>query len=334
MSFNLTANRSLANEPSPHIKSKVTSRNIMLHVMIALCFPSISAVYFFGYRVVWMILVGIVSSIFFEFLYQKIRRKTVTVTDGSAAVTGMLMGLSLPVTAPFWSLLLGTAFAIVVVKQWGGGLGRNLFNPAVSSRVMLKVFFTPWITNWVLPGVDAVSTATPLEFIGHTARTVSEEVPPLWNLFLGVDLGGNVGETSKIMILIGMFYLIVTKVISPKIPFLYVATLALIMFLYSGFNLHFMAAHVLSGTLIFAAVFMATDYSSGALTPNGKILFAVGCGLFTAFFRIVFNLPGGVGFAIIIMNMIAPWLDKKCTPRIYGHAKSMPLRGIRELKKD
>ena len=279
-----------------------------------------------------MLLIGISSSILFEYAYQKLRKKRITVNDGTAAVTGMLMGLSLPVTAPFWALLLGTAFAIIVVKQLGGGTGRNLFNPAVSARVMLKVFFTPWITNWVLPGggVDAVSTATPLEFIGHTARTVSPEVPSLWNLFLGIDLGGNVGETSKLLIIIGMIYLVVQKIITPAIPLLYIGTLAIIMFLYSGFNVDFMMTHVLSGTLFFAAVFMATDYSSGALTLKGKMFFAVGCGLLTAFLRIVFNLPGGVGFAIIAMNMIAPWLDKQCTPRIYGHEKIIRIRGSRE----
>ncbi|MDO5522651.1 MAG: RnfABCDGE type electron transport complex subunit D [Bacteroidia bacterium] len=333
MNTKLIHSFALTNEPSPHIRSKRTSKGIMMHVLIALCFPAAAAVYFFGYRVLLMLVVGIGSAMLFEWIYQKIRNKKTTVADASAAVTGMLLALSLPVSAPLWTLVLGTAFAVIVVKQIGGGLGRNMFNPAVSARVMLKVFFTPWITNWVLPGVDAVSTATPLEFIGHGARTVSAEVPSLMNLFLGVDLGGNSGETAKLMILIGMLYLIFFRVISPKIPLLCMGSTALVMFLFSGFNIHFTAAHVLSGTLIFAAVFMVTDYSSGPITAKGQTIFAIGCGVLTAFFRIVFNLPGGIGFAIIIMNMVAPWLDKQFTPRIYGHKKALRVRGDREKEK-
>lgn len=321
------------NKPSPHIRSARTSSRIMMHVLIALCFPAAAAVYFFGFRVIVMLVVGIVSALAFEFLYQKIRNKKVTVSDGSAAVTGMLMGLSLPTSAPLWALILGTAFAIIVVKQLPGGIGRNLFNPAVGGRVMLKIFFTPWITNWVLPGVDAVSTATPLEFIGHGVTTVSPEIPSLLNLFMGFDLGGNSGETSKLMILIGMVYLILFKIISPKIPLLYIGTVGLIMFLFSGFDVEYAAVHMLSGTLFFAAVFMATDYSSGAITPKGQVFFAIGCGVLTALFRILFNFPGGVGFAILTMNMIAPWIDKQCTPRIYGHKKPILVRGDREPQK-
>lgn len=321
------------NKPSPHLRSARTSSRIMMHVLIALCMPSVAAVFFFGFRVVLMIVVGIASAVLFEYVFQRIRNKKTTISDGSAAVTGMLMGLSLPTSAPIWTLLLGTAFAIIVVKQLGGGIGRNLFNPAVGARVMLKIFFTPWITNWVLPGVDAVSTATPLEFIGQGVRTVPSGLPSLRNLFLGVELGGNSGETSKLMILIAMAYLVFFKIISPKIPLLYVGTVAVIMFLFSGFNVEFAATHILSGTLFFAAVFMATDYSSGAITPKGQTLFAIGCGVLTAIFRILFNFPGGVGFAILVMNMIAPWIDKQCTPRIYGHKKPILVRGDREPQK-
>lgn len=308
--------------PSPHVRSKRTSSWIMGQVMIALIPPMIAATFFFGLQVLLMVAVGIGSAVLSEYAYQRIRYQEVKINDLSAGVTGMLIGLSLPVTAPLWTVVLGSVFAIVIVKQLNGGIGKNYFNPAVAARVMLKAFFSPWITNWVLPsawGVDAVAGATPLEFIGNRAQTVSEQVPELWELFLGINLGGNVGETSKIAILIGMLYLIFRRVIHPKIPILYILTTVLIMGFWSAFNFDFMMTHALTGTLFFAATYMATDYSSGSLTPAGKTVFAIGCGVLTAFFRIVFNYPGGVGFAILIMNFLAPFIDGKLMPRIYGH---------------
>ncbi|WP_440897390.1 RnfABCDGE type electron transport complex subunit D [Amphibacillus sp. Q70] len=307
--------------PSPHLYSKRTSSWIMQQVLIALLFPTIAATYFFGWRVVLMVAVGIISSVGFEYLYQRVRGFNVTIYDYSAAVTGMLIGLSLPVTAPIWSIVLGSAFAILVIKQLPGGIGRNAFNPAVAARVMLKVFFTPWITNWVTPEPDVVATATPLEYIGHHSTTVSNEVPSLWDLFIGTGLGGNVGETSKLAIIIGLIYLVIRGIINIKIPLLYVLTVAVITAIYGDFSFIYMMTHVLSGTLLFAATYMATDYSSGALTPDGKTIFAIGCGILTAAIRIIFDFPGGVGFAILIMNGLAPLIDKHFAPRIYGHKK-------------
>lgn len=311
----------LKKSPSPHWHSRQTSSKIMLHVIIALLFPTAAAVYFFGWRVLLMAAVGVITAVGFEYAFQLYRRQRITIGDNSAAVTGLLVALSLPVTAPLWTIILGNAFAILVVKQLPGGIGKNRFNPAVAARVMLKIFFTPWITNWVTPGVDAVSTATPLEYIGHFSDTVPAEVPSLMNLFLGVGLGGNVGETSKLAILLGMLYLILQKVISPKTPLLYVGTVAVITSIYGNSDFTYMMTHVLSGTLLFAAVYMATDYSSGSLTPDGQTVFAIGCGILTALIRIVFNFPGGVGYAILIMNALVPLLDKYLAPRIYGHKK-------------
>ncbi|WP_017471580.1 RnfABCDGE type electron transport complex subunit D [Amphibacillus jilinensis] len=311
----------LLHTPSPHLFSKRSSAWIMQQVLIALLFPAIAATYFFGWRVLLMIAVGIISSVGFEYAYQKLRGLTITIYDYSAAVTGMLIGLSLPVTAPWWSIIVGSAFAILIVKQLPGGIGRNAFNPAVAARVMLKVFFTPWITNWVTPEPDVISIATPLEYVGHFSRTVPEEVPGLWDLFIGTGLGGNVGETSKLAILIGLIYLVVRGIINVKIPLLYILTVAIITSIYGDYSFTYMMTHVLSGTLFFGATYMATDYSSGALTPDGKTVFAIGCGILTAVIRIVFNFPGGVGFAILIMNGLAPLIDKHLAPRIYGHRK-------------
>lgn len=326
MAQTMDINGNLKVGPSPHIRSKRTSAWIMGQVLIALVPPLIAATFFFGLQVLLMVAVGVFTAVLSEYIYQKLRYQEVKIKDLSACVTGMLIGLSLPVTAPLWTVAIGSIFAIIVVKQLNGGIGKNYFNPAVAARVMLKAFFSPWITNWVLPSsgeVDAVSGATPLEWIGDGARTVSEQVPRLWDLFLGINLGGNVGETSKLAILIGMLYLIFRRVIHPKIPILYIMTTVLIMGFWSGFNFNFMMTHALTGTLFFAATYMATDYSSGSLTPAGKTVFAIGCGVFTAFFRIAFDYPGGVGFAILIMNGCAPFIDGRLMPRIYGH-KSRP----------
>lgn len=313
--------KDLSQTPSPSIRSPRTVRWVMAQVLIALIPPTVAAVYFFGWSVLIMLAISISTAVLSEYLYEKILDKPITIGDLSAVVTGTLMGLSLPSTAPWWSVVLGSAFAIIIVKQLAGGIGMNYFNPAVTSRVMLKVFFSPWITNWVLPAPDLISTSTPLQFLGNGAKTVAEAVPSHLDLFLGRNLGGNIGETCKLAILIGMIYLIVRRVIHPKIPLLFMLATVITTGFYSGFNFDFMMSHLLSGTLIFAAVFMATDYSSGALTPEGKTVFALGGGFLTAVLRIAFDLPGGVGIAIIIMNALAPLIDQKLMPRIYGHRK-------------
>lgn len=311
----------LKQSPSPQIRTPKTTAWIMQQVCIALMFPLAAAVYFFGPMALINVVIALTSALLFEAGYQKLTHQDITLEDGSATVTGLLMGLSLPVTAPWWSLILGSFIAIVLVKHFiGKGLGRNRLNPAVTARVLLKVAVTPWITNWVYRiGADLVSSPTPLEVIGHGAKSLPESFPSLLDLFLGVNLGGNIGEVSKLAILIGCAWLVFRGVINIKIPFLYVLTVFVVMGLFSSINLDFMLAHVLTGTLMFGAVFMATDYSSGALTPTGQTLFAIGCGLFTCLFRYFFDFPGGVGFAIIIMNLLAPTLDKYFAPRIYGY---------------
>lgn len=311
----------LSQTASPSIRSPRSVRWVMAQVIIALLPASAAAVYLFGWRVLLMIAIAVSTAVLSEYLFEKLTNKAITIQDLSAVVTGLLIALSLPVTAPWWSIVLGSSFAIIIVKQLAGGIGKNYFNPAVSARVMLKVFFSPWITNWVLPGPDMVATATPLQYLSNGAKTVSTEVPSLWDLFTGRTLGGNVGEVCKIAILVGMIFLILRRVIHPKIPILFVLAAVVTAGFYSSFNFDFMMSHMLSGTLLFAAVFMATDYSSGSLTPEGKTVFALVGGLLTAVIRISFNFPGGVGIAILIMNALAPLIDRKLMPRIYGHRK-------------
>ncbi|MGP6139212.1 RnfABCDGE type electron transport complex subunit D [Jeotgalibaca sp. A127] len=309
----------LKRNPSPHLYVSRTSQWIMNQVLIALLFPLVAGVYFFGWRVLLMAMVGIATSILAEYIYQKATNKKITINDNSAAVTGLLIALSLPVTAPLWTIVIGCLFAIIFVKQLPGGIGRNILNPAVAARVMLKLFFSPWITNWVLPGPDLISTATPLSFIGNFSNTVPGDVPELGKLFLGIDLGGPVGETSKLMIIMGMLYLIGRRIISPYLPIIYIMSLATVTAVYGDFSFTYFMTHVLSGTAIFAATYMVTDYSSQPLTPDGKIVFAIGAGLLTGIIRIVFSFPGGVGFAILIMNACSPLIDRHLAPRIYGH---------------
>ena len=325
--------QNLSLSPSPHLRVKKTTRNIMGDVLLALIPPFLAAIYFFGWKVILMVALGMGTALLSEYAFQKLTHRNLTIKDNSALVTGALIGLSLPVTAPLWIVVLGASFAIIVVKQMAGGIGMNYFNPAVASRVMIKAFFTPWITNWVLPGPDAISAATPLTYLGGGVSTVAATVPKLSDLFLGLNLGGNVGETSKLMIIMGMLYLIFRRVINPKIPLLFIGTTTLFMGFYSGFNFDFMMSHALTGTLFFGATFRATDYSSGALTPEGKTVFAIGAGLLTGVFRVVFTYPGGVGFAILIMNALAPVIDQKLMPRIYGHEKRPEIRFDRQKNK-
>ncbi|MBO1265203.1 RnfABCDGE type electron transport complex subunit D [Proteiniclasticum sp. SCR006] len=324
--------KNMKSGPSPHIRTPRTTPWVMTQVLIALIPPAAAATYFFGWKVLLLIALGMLTSVASEYLFQKLTYRKITINDRSALVTGALLGLSLPVTAPWWTVVIGSVFAIVIVKQLPGGIGKNTFNPAVAARVMLKAFFSPWITNWVLPGPDAMSSATPLEYIGGGVKIVSEKVPDLFDLFMGFNLGGNAGETSKLLILVGMIYLIVRRIINPKIPILYILTAMLVTGFYSGFNLEFMASHAFSGTLFFAATYMATDYSSGALTPEGKTVFAIGAGVLTAFFRIAFTYPGGVGFAILIMNALAPHIDQKLMPRIYGHKRRPDVKFNRQKR--
>lgn len=323
----------LVTNESPHYKDARQSNQVMLHVNIALLFPTLAAFYFFQWqRVLLLLIVGIGSAVLFEYLYQKIRGQEVKITDGSAAVTGHLLALSLPTTAPVWTLLLGTAFAILVVKQLGGGIGRNRFNPAATSRVMQKLFLTPWITNWVLPGPDAISTATPLEYIGDFARSVPEQVPSIGDLFFGFNLGGPMGETSAFAILLSFIYLVAFRIIRARIPLIYLGTLGLAAFLWSGFDLEYALTHVLSGTVVFGAVFMVTDYSSSPITPRGHEVAAALAAFLCFLLRILFNLPGGFGISLMIVNFISPWIDKQFAPRIYGHESAPKVEGYREVK--
>lgn len=324
--------------PSPHFKHPRTSQQVMLHVIVALLFPTGSGIYFFGWRVLMMVIVGVATAVLFEAIFQKLANRPIQIKDGSAAVTGYLLALALPTTAPLWTLVVGTAFAIIIVKQLPGGIGRNRFNPAATTRTIMKFVLGRWITNWILPGPDVITTATPLEYIGHFSRSVPEPVPPISDLFFGFNLGGPVGETSTFILIFSFIYLVAVKVIKPQIPLIYLETITLWALLWGGFDIEYTLTHLLSGTVVFGAIFMITDYSSTPITPKGHEVFAFGAATITFWTRILFNLPGGFGVGVVIMNFFTPYIDKYFAPKIYGHEKApqvlMPREQLESAKLD
>lgn len=329
----------LLTDESPHFFEKWSSQWIMLQVIIALLFPLVAGTIFFGFQTIYITAVAVAACVVSEFLYEKIVRKRQTITDLSAVVTGMLIGLSMPNNVTWWSTVLVSIFAIVIVKMIPGGIGKNRFNPAVGGRVVY--ILAPWLVNTFVSGSDVLTTAssaeaittatptdlvasaTPLFYISSGAEEVPEGAQTLWNLFLGNQggWGGSLGETSALALLLAMAFLIFRRIINPKIPAIYIGTVAVIMLAYSGFDFEYMMYHVLSGALLLAGTFMVTDYASGGLTPMGRTLFPIGAGILTAAFRIAPFSPEGVGFSILIMNAVIPFLDKEVMPRIYGHKK-------------
>ena len=304
---------------SPHVRDNSSVKRIMTDVVIALLPATIGAVYFFRTRALFLIVIAVVTAVAAEAVVQKIRKQPVTINDMSAVVTGLLIALNITAASPWWMPMIGSAIAIVVIKQFFGGIGKNFMNPALAARILLTLSWTERMTEWVAPGVDAVSTATPLSFIkGQMA--VPSGAPPLMDVFIG-NIGGCMGETSALLLLIGGVYLLYRRVIKLRIPAVYIGTVAMLTFLHSGFNLHYMAYHVFSGGLIIGAIYMATDYASSPVTGNGRIIYAFGCGLLTTVIRLYGGFNEGVGFSILLMNVATPLIDRYTVPSIYGEVK-------------
>jgi Na+-translocating ferredoxin:NAD+ oxidoreductase subunit D len=305
---------------SPHIWSNNTISKIMLDVIIALLPAIVGALYFFRGNAAVLIILSVASAVATEAIVQHIRNQKITITDFSAVITGLLVGLSIPATAPWWIPVVGSAFAIAVAKQLFGGLGQNFVNPALTARLMLTVSWTDKMTQWVKPGVDAVSTATPLGMIQQAGNTIPSRIPSIFDAFLG-NVGGSMGETSAVLLLLGGVYLVYRGVISPKVPLIYIGTVAVLTLIYGKFDISFMLYHVFSGALMLGAIFMATDYSSTPVTPKGRIIFALGCGILTSVIRLYGVYAEGVGFSILLMNVAAPLIDRFTSPRVFGEVK-------------
>lgn len=310
---------------SPHISSGESVRGIMLDVVIALL-PALGvSTYFFGLRTLVMVLVSMVSCVFFEFLYRLIMRKYQSIGDLSACVTGILLAMCLPVNAPYWIAVVGSFFAIVVVKQLYGGLGKNFMNPALAGRVFLFSFPT-LMNTWAAPGTDnwvdlslttdAVTAATPMASL-H--QGIIPELS-LQEMLIGAH-GGSLGEISSLALILGGIYLLLRRVISLHIPVWYLGTVAVLTYLFPlGGNdpLTWMLYNLLGGGLLLGAFFMATDYVTSPVTTRGQILYAIGCGGLTVFLRYFGAYPEGVSFAILIMNAFVWLLDKAGFPHRYG----------------
>ncbi len=310
---------------SPHISSGDSVTRVMLDVIIALV-PALGvATYFFGPRALIMTAVAVIFSVGFEFLYRYLLKKPQTIGDLSACVTGVLLAMCLPANAPYWIAIVGSFFAIVVVKQLYGGLGKNFMNPALAGRVFLFSFPT-LMNTWVAAGTDfwsglgmtadATTAATPMASL-HQGLLPSAT---LREMLVGAH-GGSLGEVSSVALILGGIYLVVRKVISPRIPLCYIGTVAVLTYLFPlGGNdpLQWMLYNLLGGGLMLGAIFMATDYVTSPVTVRGQVIFAIGCGALTVFLRYFGAYPEAVSFAILIMNAFVWLFDKFGMPHRYG----------------
>ena len=274
-----------------------------------------NSTYFAKFGAIVNILVAVLGAVAAEYLIQKLMKKPITIKDYSAAVTGLLLAFNVPSTLPWWMTLIGSVFAIAVVKQLFGGLGHNFMNPALAARAVLLASWPVEMTSWVTTGADAVATATPLAVIkGAEAGATSAS---MFDLLIG-NVGGCIGETSAILLIIGGIYLIYRGVITYVIPTYYIGTVAVLTFIFSGFDISMLSYNILAGGLILGAFFMATDYTTSPVSKKGQIIYAIGCGLLTAVIRYYGGYPEGVSYSILLMNVATPLIDKYISPRVFG----------------
>ena len=312
---------------SPHVHAPMSTRTIMRDVLIALTPALLGSIYFFGFRALLVTLISVAACVFFEWAWCKLRKTDCKVYDMSAMVTGVLLAFVCPVTIPYWCVLIGDFFAIIVVKQLFGGIGKNIVNPALAARAFL--FSWPaMMSTWVKVGfqnaasifstADAVTAATPLGTM-HQGQLPAES---LLDLFLG-NVGGSLGETSALLLLVGFVYLLVRKIISPRIPVAFIGTVAILSLLMpQGHDrLLWCGYQVLSGGLLLGAIFMATDYVTSPVTHLGQIVFGIGCGVITVVIRNFGGYPEGVSYAILVMNTCVVLLDRIGRSKKFGTIK-------------
>ena len=313
---------------SPHVRDKSSTRSIMWDVIFALIPTSIFGIYNFGIRAAVLIAVCIATCLLSEYIWQKCMKLPLTVNDGSAVLTGLLLALNLTPTFPIWMAILGSVFAIIIVKQVFGGLGQHFMNPALGARCFLMVSFAGQMTSFAH---DGITGATPLAIIKAGSRSDSiqkilasgdgktQEATSLVKMFIG-STGGTIGETCAIALLIGAAYLLIRKIISWRIPVCYIAVFAIFILLFGGrgFDLTYLAAELCGGGLLLGAFFMATDYVTSPITPKGQIIFGVLLGLLTGVFRVFGASAEGVSYAIIICNLLVPLIERVTIPVPFG----------------
>ena len=298
---------------SPHVRDTVTTKNIMYDVLIAMIPAAAFGVYQFGFNALLVIILTMAACVLSEYIFEKAMKRPITIADGSALVTGMILALNMPPEIPVWVPVLGGVFAIIVVKQLYGGLGQNFMNPALAARCFLLISFAGMMNDFSSAslGFDSVSGATPL------AMLRSGETVDLAALVIG-RIPGTIGEVSVLALLIGAVYMLVKKVISPRIPLIYIGTAAVFLFLFGGFDPYYVICEVCSGGLIFGAFFMATDYVTSPITPKGQIVYGVILGLLTGIFRLWGASSEGVSYAIILSNLLVPMIERVTLPKAFG----------------
>jgi len=298
---------------SPHIRGNFKTSRIMLDVVIALLPALAVGVWVLGIRALLVVLVSVACAVAAEWLFSLIARKRQTVIDCSAIVTGLLLAMTLPHTVPYWQAAVGSVFAIVLTKALCGGLGQNVFNPALAARAFLMLIYPVGLTRYL--GVDGVSSATPLHHMVMPA--LPEE--SLLDMLLG-NCPGSIGELSALALLAGGLYLVCRKVISPRIPLAYIGTVAVLTLVFhkTGDPVQWMLYSLLSGGLMLGAIFMATDYATSPATPKGQLLYGLGCGVLTVVFRYYGIFPEGVTYAILLMNALVWIIDRFTAPRRFG----------------
>ena len=300
---------------APHITGKDTTASLMRDLIIAMVPAMAASVFFFGVKALILTAVSVLACVAFEFMYQKMLKKPVTISDLSAAVTGILIAFNCPPSLPLWTVVVGAFFAIIIVKQLFGGLGYNFANPAIVARIILGLGYTGLMTSWTFPATvsgDAVASATPLA-VYAAGGTVN-----YLDMFVG-STGGVLGETSALALLLGFVYLVVRKVISPTIPVTYVATVA-VLAVVLGVD---PVVYVLGGGLLLGAIFMATDYVTSPYTEKGKIIFGIGLGVITVMIRRFGSMTEGVSYAILLMNLVVPYINKATRQKPLGAPKAV-----------
>lgn len=309
---------------SPHIRAKNTTSGIMTDVVIALMPAILAATYYFGIRAVYLTIISVAFSVLFEYLWQKALKKPVTVHDGTAVVTGVLLALNVPVTAPWWMVAVGDLVAIIIIKQFFGGTGHNFMNPAMGARAFLLASWPVAMTHWVKPfttgfviDADVISSATPL---AHIKSGNIAELPPLLDMFTG-NILGCLGEVCVPALLLGFIYLLIKKVITPTIPVAFVGTVFVLSVIFKTEGLDALRSGlyaICSGGLLLGAIFMATDYATSPITTRGHIIMGIGCGAITFLIRRFGGYPEGVTYAILLMNIATPLIDKFARPKKFG----------------
>ena len=313
---------------SPHVRSNEDTSYIMKQVIIALLPATLGALYFFRLSALNVIFFCIVGAVGAEFLYQKMIKQESTIGDFSAVVTGLLLAFNVPASLPWWMCILGSVFAIIVVKMLFGGIGNNFMNPALAARAFLLASFpvamTAWTktgVNWVSSGnIDAYTTATPLSFLKNGVEGISSLTNngiSLTDMMIG-NIGGCIGETSAILILIGGLYLMYKGIINYVIPVFYIGTVFILSFILGGFNLNFAIYQLLAGGLMIGAFFMLTDYTTSPMTTKGQMIYAVLAGIIATVIRLYGGYPEGVSYSILLVNVMTPLIDKYMKNTVFG----------------